>query len=172
MVFATVWNGLKRFEMVPDACECFRDSPDAGWCDFRKFPQTRKLLVLRENCFRSNDVFMTVERQTAKTEMTARTTRRYHVFIKISFCDGICQSISCLSRKSGFSFSCTADSFYHEIMFWLEGAEVKGSHFKQKNYRSAMGAMPYEAHLDKKKTITNAESKPFFFEIQKTALIG
>ena len=64
--------------------------------------------------------------------MTARTTRRYHVFIKISFCDGIRQSILGFSRKPGFSFFCTANSFHHELMLWLEGAEVEGSYFKQK----------------------------------------
>ena len=74
----------------PDACECFRYAPDAGSADILKNRKTRKLLFLRENGFRKNDVFIVLKRQTAKTEMTARTTRRYHVFIKISFRDGIC----------------------------------------------------------------------------------
>ena len=60
--------------------------------------------------------------------------RQDHVFIKIWFCDGSCQSITCFSREPGFAFFCTANSFHHEIMFWLEGAEVEGSYFKQKNY--------------------------------------
>ena len=115
----------------PDACECFRYAPDAGSADILKNRKSRKFLFLRENGFRKNDVFIVLKRQTAKTEMTARTTRRYHDFIKISFCDGICQSNSCFSRKHGFSFFCTADAFHHEIMFWLE---VEGSYFKQKNY--------------------------------------
>ena len=33
-----------------------------------------------------------------------------------------------------FYFFCTANSSHHEIMFWLEGAEVEGSYFRQKNY--------------------------------------
>ena len=115
----------------PDACECFRYAPDAGSSDILKVRKSRKFLFLRENGFRKNDVFIVLKRQAAKTEMTARTTRRYHDFIKISFCDGICQSNSCFSRKHGFSFFCTADAFHHEIMFWLE---VEGSYFKQKNY--------------------------------------
>ena len=48
--------------------------------------------------------------------------------------DGIYHSILCFSRKHEFSFFCTANSFHHEIMFWLEGAEVKCSYFKQNNY--------------------------------------
>ena len=115
----------------PDACECFWYAPDAGSADILKNHKTRKLLFRRENGFRENDVFIVSKRQTAKTEMTARTTTRYHDFIKISFCDGICQSNSCFSRKHWFSFFCTADAFHHEIMFWLE---VEGSYFKQKNY--------------------------------------
>ena len=71
---------------------------------------------------------------TAKTEMTARTTRRYHVSIRISIGDGIYESMSCFSRKPRFPFFFRADSFHHEIMFWLEGAEVEDSYFKQKNY--------------------------------------
>ena len=74
----------------PDACEGFRYAPDAGSADILKNRKTRKLLFLRENGFRKNDVFMVLKRQTAKTKMTARTTRRYHVFIKVSLCDGIC----------------------------------------------------------------------------------
>ena len=108
--------------------------PDAGSADILKVRKSRKFLFIRENGFRKNDVFILLKRQTAKTEMTARTTRRYHDFINNSFCDGICQSNSCFSRKHGFSFFCTADAFHHEIMFWLEGAEVEGSYFKQKNY--------------------------------------
>ena len=118
----------------PDACECFRYAPDAGSADILKNRKSRKFLFLRENGFRKNDGFIVSKRQTAKTDMTARTTRRYHVFIKNSFCDGIYHSILCFSRKHEFSFFCTANSFHHEIMFWLEGAEVEGSYFKQKNY--------------------------------------
>ena len=81
----------------PDACECLRYAPDAGSADILKNHQTRKLSFLRENGFRKNDVFIVQKRQTAKTKMTARTTRRYHVFIKISLCDGICQSNQCFS---------------------------------------------------------------------------
>ena len=80
----------------PDACECFRYAPDDGSADILKNHKNRNLLSLRENGFRKNDVFKVLERQTAKTKMTARTTRRYHAFIKISLCDGICQSNQCL----------------------------------------------------------------------------
>ena len=73
----------------PDACECFPYAPDAGSADIRKNLKTRKLVSPREMSFRKNDVFIALQQQTAKTEMTARTTRRDHVFIKISFCDGI-----------------------------------------------------------------------------------
>ena len=113
----------------PDACECFRYAPDAGSADILKNCKSRKFLFLRENGFRKKDGFIVSKRQTAKTDMTAS-----HVFIKNSFCDGIYHSILCLSRKHEFSFFCTANSFHHEIMFWLEGAEVEGSYFKQKNY--------------------------------------
>ena len=67
-----------------------RYAPDAGSADILKNHKSRKLLFLRENGFRKNDVFIILERQTAKTKMTARTTRRYHVFIQPSLCDGIC----------------------------------------------------------------------------------
>ena len=137
MIFYGKWVGGCRKGTdfgSPDACECFRYAPDAGSADILKVRKSRKFLFLRENGFRKNDVFIVLKRQTAKTEMTARTTRRYHDFIKIAFFDGICQSNSCFSRKHGFSFFCTADAFHHEIMFWLEGAEVEGSYFKQKNY--------------------------------------
>ena len=80
-----------------DACECFWYAPDAGSADILKKRKTWKFLFLRKNGFRENDVFMILKRQTAKTKMTARTTRRYHVFIKISLCDGICQSNQCFS---------------------------------------------------------------------------
>ena len=72
----------------PDACECFRYAPDAGSADIVNH-KTRRLLFLREHGFRKNYVFIVSKRQTAKTKMTARTTRRYHVSIKTSFCDGI-----------------------------------------------------------------------------------
>ena len=72
-----------------DACECFRYAPDAGSADILKNHKTRKLLFLRENGFRKNDVFIILKRQTAKTKMTARTTRKDQVFIKISLRDGI-----------------------------------------------------------------------------------
>ena len=85
--------------------------------------KTRKLLFLRENGFRKHDMFIALKRRTAKTEMTARTTIIYHDFINISFCDDICQSNLCFSRKHGFSFFCTANAFHHEIMFWLEGCD-------------------------------------------------
>ena len=88
----------------PDACECFRYAPDAGSADTLKNRRSRKLLFLRGNGFRQNAAFTVLERQTAKTEMSARTTRRYHVFIEISFCDGICRSNLCFSRKPGCSF--------------------------------------------------------------------
>ena len=81
---------------------------------FGKFAKTRRLLFLRENGFLKNDVFIVLKRQTAKTEMTARTSRRYHVFIKISLCDGICQSMSCFSWKPGFSFSVRLIHFISE----------------------------------------------------------
>ena len=81
----------------PDACECFRYAPDSGSADILKSHKTQKLLFLRENGFRKNDVFMVLKRQAAKTKMTAITTRRYHVFIKIPLCDGICQSNQCFS---------------------------------------------------------------------------
>ena len=128
----TVWSGLKWFEMVPDACEYFRDSPDAGWCDFRKLPKTIKMWVCRQNVFRSNDVFMTVERQTAKTETTATSRRRYHVFIKKTLCAGFCQSNSRFVWKPAFLVFCTASSCHQEIMFWLETAEAGRSYFNQK----------------------------------------
>ena len=118
----------------PDACECFRYAPDAGSADILKNRKSQKFLFLRENGFRKNDCFIVSKRQTAKTDIVARTTRRYHDFIKISLCDGICQSNSCFSRKHGFSFFFTANSFHHEIMFWIEGAEVKCYYFKQNNY--------------------------------------
>ena len=119
----------------PDACECFQYAPNAGSAEIlRKIVKNREFLFLRENGFRKNECVIVSKRQTAKTEMTARITRRYHVFIKNSFCDGIYHSILCFSRKHEFSFFCTANSFHHEIMFWLEGAEVEGSYFKQKNY--------------------------------------
>ena len=95
-----------------DACECFRYAPDNGSADILKNHKTRKLLFLRENGFRKNDVFMLLQRQTAKTKMTARTTRRYHVFIKIWLCDGICQSNPCFSWEPRFSFFCMANSFH------------------------------------------------------------
>ena len=81
----------------PDACECFRYASDAGSADILENRKTWKFLFLRENGFRKNDVFIILKRQTAKTKMTARTTRKYQVFIKISLCDGFCQSISCFS---------------------------------------------------------------------------
>ena len=65
------------------------DSGYAGSADILKNHKTRKLLSLRENGFRKNDVFMILKRQTAKIKMTARTTRRYHVFMKISLCASI-----------------------------------------------------------------------------------
>ena len=135
----------------PDACECFRYAPDAGSADILKVRKSRKFLFLRENGFRKNDGFIVSKRQTAKTEMTARTTRRYHDFINISFCDGICQSNSCFSRKHGFSFSCTADAFHHEIMFWLE---VEGSYFKQKNYHPSS---PWCCLINSVHSITGSE---------------
>ena len=78
----------------PDACECFRYAPDAGSADILKNHKTRKLLFLRENGFRKNDVFIVLKRQTAKTEMTARSRRRYQVFIKNSLCASFFQSTS------------------------------------------------------------------------------
>ena len=74
----------------PDACECFRYTPDAGSADILENLKPWEFLVLRETNFRKNNVFILSKQQSAKTEMTARTTRRYHVFIQISFCDGIC----------------------------------------------------------------------------------
>ena len=79
----------------PDACECFRYAPDAGSADNLKSHKTWKFLFLRENGFRKNDMFIGSKQRTAKTEMIARTTRRYHVFITISLCACICQPISC-----------------------------------------------------------------------------
>ena len=118
----------------PAACECFRYAPDAGSADIPKNRKTWKWLFLRENGFRKNAVFMRSKLETAKTKMTARTTRRYHVFINISLCDGIYPSNSCFSWKPRFSFFCTINSFHHQIMFCLEDAEAEGSYFKQKNY--------------------------------------
>ena len=66
----------------PDACECFWYASDAGSADILENRKTQKLLFLRENGFRKNGVFSMLKRQTAKTEMTARTTSRYHVCIK------------------------------------------------------------------------------------------
>ena len=109
-------------------------APDAGSADILENRKTWKFLFLRENGFRKNDVFIVLIRQTAKTKMTARTTNKYQMFIKISLCDGICQSILCFSWKPWFSFFCTANSFHHQVMFWLEGAEAEGSYFNQKNY--------------------------------------
>ena len=74
-----------------DACECFRYAQDAGSADIQKNRKARKLLFRRQSGFRKNNVFIVLKRQTAKMEMTARTMRRYHVFIKISFRDGILQ---------------------------------------------------------------------------------
>ena len=81
----------------PDACECFRYASDAGSADILKKRKTWKFLFLRKNGFRQNDTFIILKRQTAKTKMTARTTRKYQDFIKISLCDGMCQSILCFS---------------------------------------------------------------------------
>ena len=50
----------------PDACECFQYAPDAGSADILKNRKTRKLLFLRENDFRKNDVFILLD-QTAQT---------------------------------------------------------------------------------------------------------
>ena len=109
---------------IPDAREYFRDAPDAGSSDILKNRKTRKFLVLWENGFLQNDVFIVLKLQTAKMEMTARTRRRYRVFIKISLWDGFCQSNSCFPWKPVFSFFCEINSFLQEIMFWLEIAKT------------------------------------------------
>ena len=106
------WGGLVlEVRMLVNASGMLR-MPDAGSADIPKNHKTRKLLFLRENGFRENDVFMVLKRQTAKTKMTAKTTRRYHVFIRISLCDGICQSNPCFSWKPRFSFFCMVNSFH------------------------------------------------------------
>ena len=133
-----IWIGFA----VPDACEYFQDAPDAGSSDFRKMSKTRKLLFLRENGFLINYVFITLKRQTAQTKMTARTMRRYHVFIKISLCDGFFKSNSCFRWKRAFSFFCMVNSFHQEIMFSLEIAEAGGSYFNQKNHQSVQPPSP------------------------------
>ena len=74
----------------PDASECFQYAPDAGSADILKNRKTWKLLFLRENGFLKNEGSIVSQRQTAKTEMTARTTRGYHVFTKNSLCEGVC----------------------------------------------------------------------------------
>ena len=107
-----------------------------GHSTSENFHKTRKLLFCRKNGFLENEVFIVLKRQTAKTEMTARTTRRYHVFTKISVCHGVCQSNSCFSWKPSFSFFCTVNSFHQEIMVWLEIANAGCSYFKQKNHHS------------------------------------
>ena len=37
-------------------------------------------------------------------------------------------------EEARISFFCMANSFRHEIVFWLEDAEAEGFFFKQKNY--------------------------------------
>ena len=79
-----------------DAFECFRYASDAGSADILKNRKSRKYIYIyiyifiRDNGFRENDVFIVLKQLTAKTKMTARTTRIFHVLIKISLCDGIC----------------------------------------------------------------------------------
>ena len=79
----------------PDVHGYFRGAPDVVSSDILENRATRKSLFLRENGFLGNDILIALKRQTAKTEMTARTRRRYHVFIEISHYDGFCQSNSC-----------------------------------------------------------------------------
>ena len=89
---------------IPDACECFQYAPDAGSTDILKKTQRPEVLISPRNGFRKDDAFIVLKQQNAKTEMTARATRRYHVFIRIAFCDGICKSNYVFHEHSDFRF--------------------------------------------------------------------
>ena len=117
----------------PDACECFRYAPDDGSAEILKNLKTRKLLFLRENGFRKHmlDLIETTNRKDGNDRkdhekiscVHQNLTLWWYLLVNLMFV-----------MKPAFSFFCTANSFHHQIMFLLEGAEEEGSYFNQKNY--------------------------------------
>ena len=106
----------------------FKKNAKPGSCYFSKKTDFAKMMLL-----------IMFERQTAKTEMTARTTRRYHVFIKISFRDGICQSIHVFQEKTDLRFSVRQIRF---IMKSCSGSRVPRQKALISNRRTIIPAAP------------------------------
>ena len=115
----------------PDASACFQYAQNAGSADILKIAKPRSSDFSEKTVFANNRLYRvkTTNRKDGNDRKDHEEIKCCHQnmnlrwYLPINFM---------FLRNPGSSIFCTAYSFHHVIMFWLEGAEVERPYSKRR----------------------------------------